>query len=255
MHTHPSEPVATTSRRPRHRRVDWRQGGSSVRRWREMMLAWALVSLGAGILLGYLVLWLQPAASWSGLAATAALWLGMLIPVVLALRVSRPAGLLRFRAADLLIGLGFGIVLRLVQGLIQQGVEGQARFPGLLLVDGRLPASWWLTDAAAAGLVAPVLEEFFFRGVVLVAVYTLLRRAAGPATAGVAALLVSTAVFLVSHLVGGALGVDGVLSIALVGVVCAGLVLLTGRIWTGVVAHVVFNLSGVGLAFVGAFTG
>ncbi|WP_258524783.1 CPBP family intramembrane glutamic endopeptidase [Microbacterium sp. SMR1] len=255
MHTHPSEPVATTSRRPRHRRVDWRQGGSSVRRWREMMLAWALVSLGAGILLGYLVLWLQPAASWSGLAATAALWLGMLIPVVLALRVSRPAGLLRFRAADLLIGLGFGIVLRLVQGLIQQGVEGQARFPGLLLVDGRLPASWWLTDAAAAGLVAPVLEEFFFRGVMLVAVYTLLRRGAGPATAGVAALLVSTAVFLVSHLVGGALGVDGVLSIALVGVVCAGLVLLTGRIWTGVVAHVVFNLSGVGLALVGAFAG
>lgn len=247
--------VVVRSPRRRRRRNDWRQGGSSVRRWREMLLAWSLVSLGAGVLLGYLILWLQPAAAWSGYAATAALWLGMLVPVVLGLRASRPAGLLQFRAADVLIGLGFGVMLRLAQGLIQQVVEGQASFPGILLIDGVLPVSWWFTDAAAAGIVGPVLEEFFFRGVVLVAVYALLRRPAGPVAAGIAALLVSTAVFIASHLVGGALSVEAVLSIGLVGAVCAMLVLVTGRIWAGVIAHVVYNLSALALALAGALAG
>lgn len=276
MHTHPSEPLPAsvaaeeslahdTSADPsevlesgrtsgrRRRRTDWREGGSTVRTWREMLIAWSVLGLGAGVLAGYLIVTLQPTAAWAGWAATGLLWLGMLVPIVIALRRSRPAGLLRFRPSDVLLGLGFGAILRLCQGLIQQAVTGQAAFPGMVLVDGRLPISWWFTDALAAGVIGPVIEEFFFRVVLLVAIYTVLRRPAGHVVAGLAALLISSAVFVVVHLVDGSLGADAVLSIGLVGVVCAMLVLVTGRIWPAVLAHVVYNVAGVGLVLIGTF--
>lgn len=64
--------------------------------------------------------------------------------------------------------------------------------------------------------------------------------------AGVVALLVSTAAFAFVHVVAG-----GSISV-LVGAiaVCAGcgiLVLLTGRLWAAIVAHVLFNAIGVAL--------
>lgn len=251
MHTHPSDRPAGH----RRRRTDWREGGTTVRPWREMLLAWSLLGMGAGVLAGHLLMTLQPAAPWAGLAATGLLWLGLLVPVVLAFLRSRPAGLLRFRPVDLVLAAGFGLLLRFAQGAIQQAVEGQAPFPGILLVDGVVPASWWLNEAIPAAVVAPVLEEFFFRAVILVAVFTVLRRPVGHVAAGIAALLVSTALFVGIHLVGGTMTTDAVLSLTLVGIVTSALVLLTGRIWPAVLAHVVFNVSGLALALLGALAG
>ncbi len=218
-----------------------------------MLLGIAIAGLGAGILAGQLVLMLQPGAVWAGPVATALLWFGMLVPIVVAFLWSRPVGLLRFRASDLVIGLGFGVILRFAQGAIQQAVEGRAPFPGIVLVDGSIPAGWWLTEALPAVVVAPVLEEFFFRVVILVALYTVLRRPFGHVAAGLAALFVSTGLFVAAHLVGGSLTVSAVLSLTLVGVVSASLVLLTGRVWPAVVAHVVYNGLGIALAVAGAF--
>ena len=260
MHTHPSEAseaiVPSESRgRGRRRRTDWRLGGSTVRGWREMLLAWSVLGLGLGILAGYAVVAALPTAPWAGAAATVLLWLGMLVPIVLALRRSRPIGLFRFRATDLLVGVAFGIVLRLGQGWFQQTVQGEAGFPGILLIDGRIPASWWLLEALPTGIVAPVIEELFFRVVLLVALYTLLRRPFGHVAAGIAAASLTTVAFVAVHLIGGMPSSDALLSLTLVGAVCAVLVLLTGRIWPAVLAHVVYNVSGLALAVVGALAG
>lgn len=232
--------------------ADWRLGGRTVRPWRARLLALALVSLGLGILAGALVQWLWP-SPWAAASGTALLWAGMLVPVVWALRRSRPAGLLRFRALDLLYGVALGLLLRLVQGWIAQVGTGVAPFPSYATVDGRLAQTWWLTDVVAVVAIAPLVEEFFFRAVILVAVFTILRRPFGHVAAGISAVVVSAAAFVMLHSLLAPTTTDAVIATALLGAVCASLVMLTGRIWVAVLVHAVFNATYVLLAIVGTF--
>ena len=236
------------SRRSSHEaRTDWRLGGRTVYRWREGLLAIALISLGAGVLLGSLIatVWDSP---WAAASATAIVWIGMLLPVVWAFTRSRPIGLLRLRAVDVLYGLVLGALLRTTQGWIE-GLDGTpAEWPGLVQVGGSIPLSSMVVDVVGPVVVAPVVEEFFFRAVVLVSLYTVLRRPFGKLTAGMVAALGSTALFVVMHGISGAADVSGVVSLSLLGLVCALLVLLTGRVWGAVLVHVVYNASYVALA-------
>lgn len=240
------------NRRHRPARTDWRLGGRTVFRWREGLLAIALISLGVAALAGAVIewLWLSP---WAAASATALLWMGMLVPVIVAFTRSRPIGLLRLRALDLLFGLGLGVVLRGMQGWID-GLDGNAAaFPSYALIDGTLPLSWVFTDLVAPVAIAPVVEEFFFRAVVLIALYTVLRRPFGAVAAGVCAVLVSTALFVVVHALAGGGSVDQVASLSLLGLVCGTLVVLTGRIWAAVLVHCVYNTTFVVLALMGTF--
>ena len=236
------------SRRSSHEaRTDWRLGGRTVYRWREGLLAIALISLGAGVLLGSLIatVWDSP---WAAASATAIVWIGMLLPVVWAFTRSRPIGLLRLRAVDVLYGVVLGALLRTTQGWIE-GLDGTpAEWPGLVQVGGSVPLSSVIFDVVGPVVVVPVVEEFFFRAVVLVSLYTVLRRPFGKLTAGMVAALGSTALFVVMHGISGAADVSGVVSLSLLGLACALLVLLTGRIWGAVLVHVVYNASYVALA-------
>ncbi|QKJ20236.1 CPBP family intramembrane glutamic endopeptidase [Microbacterium hominis] len=244
-----------TGREYRHvRRKDWRLGGRTVRRWREWLIAIALGSLGVGVLLGTLVesVWESP---WAPLAATALLWLGMLVPIVWALSRSRPAGMLRIRAVDLLYAVVLGIALRIAQGWIELAAGGTGALPTSALVDGSLPQSWWITVALPAVTAAPVLEEFFFRAVVLIAVYTMLRRRFGGFAAGIVAVLASTALFVLVHTLTLSSTTDVVISLTLLGLVCSLLVAFTGRIWGAVLVHIVYNATWVALVAAGALLG
>ncbi|MCT9819022.1 CPBP family intramembrane metalloprotease [Microbacterium sp. W1N] len=251
MPDHSSEtqlaPRRDRSEHRRERRNDWRLGGSTVRPWREKLLAIALLSLGAGVVLGDLARQFAPTLT---LLPQVLLWLGMLAPVIVAFVWSRPVGLLRFRAIDLLWGLGLGLTVRAVQGWV---AGADAAFPALTRVDGQLPAGWWFTDALAPAVIAPLIEEFFFHGVLLVAAYSMLRRALGGFTAGLTALLVTTAVFVVLHAALAPGAVSTVVALAVLGLTAGAAVLLTGRIWTAVLIHVVYNVSGVGLLLGGTF--
>lgn len=243
---------APAGRSRRAARTDWRLGGRTVRRWREELLGWALCGIGAGLILGTLLphVWASPAAAVLG---DVLIWLGMLVPVVRAFRLSVPVGLLRLRGTDILFGLALGLLLRLVQGWLAIAVGGGSAFPGYPLLDGRLAAGWWFTDLVAVVGISPVLEELAFRGVVLVALYTLLRRPLGRATAGLVAVIVSSGLFLLVHGWTGMSAPDAVAAVAVLGLVCGALVVLTGRIWGAVAVHVVFNASYVVLALVGTF--
>ncbi|MFB7884611.1 lysostaphin resistance A-like protein [Microbacterium sp. NPDC056057] len=242
------EEAPRRSRRSSHEaRTDWRLGGRTVFRWREGLLAIALISLGAGVLLGSLVaaVWDSP---WAAASSTAIVWIGMLLPIVWAFTRSRPIGLLRVRAVDVLYGVVLGALLRTTQGWIE-GLDGTpAEWPGLVQVGGSVPLSSVIFDVVGPVVVVPVVEEFFFRAVVLVSLYTVLRRPFGKLTAGLAAALGSTALFVVMHGISGAADVSEVVSLSLLGLVCALLVLLTGRIWGAVLVHVVYNGSYLALA-------
>ena len=86
---------------------------------------------------------------------------------------------------------------------------------------------------------------------VLVAVYSAVRRLAGKAVAAFSATVVSTALFVMAHAILAPLTVDALVSLALVGIVGSVLVLATGRIWGAVLVHVVYNASWVALATAG----
>ncbi|MFS0868160.1 lysostaphin resistance A-like protein [Microbacterium sp. 179-B 1A2 NHS] len=225
-------------RRRRVQRTDWRLGGTAVRRWDAIVLAIALISLGIGAFGSALIssIWTSP---WSGLVSTTALWVGMLFAVVYAFSRGRPAGLLKLRPVDLLFGVMLGLLLRLLQGWVTDA--GHQPLPSIATLDGSIPPTWFLTEALPGGLIAPVVEEFFFRTVLLVVVYTLLRRPAGRFAAALAAVLVSTATFILMHAVDGSLPLAEALPLGALGLTCALLVMLTGRIWSAVIVHIVYN--------------
>ncbi len=182
-----------------------------------------------------------------------AIWVAMTVPVVLAFRRSVPRGLLRWGWTDLLYGIAAGLLLRLVQGWLQS-TGGPLPFPSLMTVNGQLAEGWWFDDLLAPVVIGPLVEEFFFHGLVLVAVYTAVRRMAGDKRlAGVAALLLSTGLFVLAHAVLAPLAWPTAVSLALVGLVGGLLVLLTGRLWPAVLSHVVYNASFLALALVGTF--
>jgi membrane protease YdiL (CAAX protease family) len=183
-----------------------------------------------GLLLAYLSVWVP---------------LGALV-LVASLRhgtgsLARDMGL-RFHPIDLLWGLAVGLLTRVVASLIEITFYGQlAQGPvtlGTPVYDG-----WWLFGSLLAPvLIAPFIEELFFRGLLLRA----LQRATsgGAAVATVFAVVVSGAVFALVHM----LGADSMsvmlvvgLSTFVFGVAAASLAAATGRLGGAIVAHVTFN--------------
>ena len=251
------EARARRRRRPRTPRM-WLQGGTSTQPWGWLLVGWALISLGLGVIVATTARELIGGAL-GGWIATTVLWVAMIVPVVLAFRRSVPRGLLRFRATDLLFGLVFGVALRFVAGGMEQAASGgTATWPSYPTVDGQLAGDWWFGDVLVPIVIAPGVEEFFFHGLLLVAMYTAFRRLTRVrVVAGFGAALISTGLFVLLHQLTGSLGPSWSSSaaIALVGLAGATLVLLTGRIWGAVLLHVFFNASYVLLALVGTLAG
>lgn len=243
------EPVASRPRSSRPARTDWRLGGRTTRRWREGLLAVALIALAVALATVTLleVVWPSPQTA---LVSVVVLWVAFGGVAIYALVRSRPIGLLRFRAVDVLYAAGLALVLRIVQGWVETAEHGSAAFPSAPLVDGRPRLEWVLTDAVGAVLIAPVVEEFFFRAVILVTVYGLLRRRFGELAAGVAAVLASAGLFVLTHALLQDMDLTAAISVLLLGLVCAAFVVLTGRIWAAVLLHVGFNATYVVLVAV-----
>lgn len=240
-------------RTPRRRRT-WIEGGTSVQHWGWELLGWAVLGLGAGLVASAALNEFAPQPL-GGTLSLLVVWVAFAAPVVFAFTRSRPRALLRFRPIDLLWGIGLGILLRFGQGWIDSAAGGSGAWPSYGSTGGALPEGWLFDELVAATFIAPVLEEFFFRGLVLVAVYTAVRRLAGRGVAGVAATLVSTGLFVAAHALLAPIPLPSVLALMLVGVVNSLIVLLTARIWAAVLAHIVYNGLWVALATAGTLLG
>lgn len=186
---------------------------------------------------------------------------------------------LRFKWIDLAIGFGCGIAARLVVLLVlflillvwppEDGQLLESNI-GIFLTGDVL---WIVINAFIGGVViAPLLEELFFRGFILRAVQNAvwLGKARGGASgepsrirtatarrplplATMTAVLASAALFSVVHL-GGVANLQStvllLVSIFVMGIVCGTLTVLTGRLGSAIVTHMVFN----GIAIVLALT-
>ncbi|MGV1034433.1 MAG: CPBP family intramembrane glutamic endopeptidase [Microbacteriaceae bacterium] len=222
------------------------------------MLSIALVSLGCGILFANLLSVALPSDAlarwwWAG---TVALWLSLLVPIVIAARRGTPRGLYRIRLSDIGWGFAIGVLLRLIDGGLSELFTGSATWPSYTLnFDDQLPATWWFGEFIGPVFIAPVIEELFFRGVLLVSVYRLVRKTVSNTSALGIAVLASSVVFVLAHMFTLGTSLPEAISLSLLGVILGTLVARTGRIWGAVVAHVVFNASFVVLALVGTVVG
>jgi len=187
--------------------------------------------------------------SWAPEASLLTLWAGMGVAICAAIARARPAGLLQFKATDILWGVGVGVLLRLGAGAISGA--NVSSFPATGSLDGLVPIRWWWTQAVPAALVAPVVEELFFRAVVLVAIYQLLRRSVGSLPAALTAALFSAGTFVLLHAAFAAVEFVSGLELFALGMVCSATVLLTGRIWGAVLIHAVYNAAFLALIFIG----
>jgi membrane protease YdiL (CAAX protease family) len=164
---------------------------------------------------------------------------------------------LRFRPVDLAIGLGVGIAAKIAGAVVAVPLVGLTGGVPTSNVPAQNDLVWIvLNTVVATTLVAPVVEELFFRGLLLRAIRNgLLRgRAAHPRAdppdarrvrrALLGSVLISSAVFMLVHLYQApdltTLLVLGS-STLLLGLANAVLATRTGRLGPGIVAHMVFN--------------
>ena len=219
---------------------------------------WGLGDFLLGLLAGYALASLM-AAVWmavsgddeeidlAGQALTQiGLWTGMVGAVVLASR-RKGAGRLsedfgfRGRGSDLglgaLVALAVQLVVLPLVALLLRPLLGEPEVSGPvrdLLDKAQGPAYIGLVVSVAVG--APIVEELFFRGLLLRS----LRRRMGD----VKAILVSAVAFGLAH--GSTLPADAVVlvivSLTVFGAVLAWLAIRTGRLGPGIVAHAAFNL-------------
>lgn len=190
---------------------------------------------------------------------------GLLVVIVVA---SRRIGLrslaadfgLRFRPVDLAIGLGIGIVARIFTILLTVVVittagSGPSRGNFVLSTE---PLWMILNGVVIAVVVAPVIEELFFRGLMLRAVRNRVLRWRGreqPADAAtqkravILSIAISSVAFMALHMYQAigepALAVILGGSTLFVGVLNGFVALLTHRLGAAIIGHMVFNGSAI----------
>ena len=184
------------------------------------------------------------------LTAYLAVWLPLLGAVIAAVYLHGSRSLRRdiglaFHPLDLLWGLAAGLLARALAGIIEIAVYGQMA-TGAVTLGVPVRDLWWLFAALLAPVIlAPVIEELFFRGVLLRSISGVTALSGGsPRLAMALAILGSATVFALLHVITvqttDAALVAG-LSTFVFGVAAASVAVATGRIGGPIVAHIAFN--------------
>jgi membrane protease YdiL (CAAX protease family) len=196
---------------------------------------WGRVEAAIGAVVAVLVIAVAPGLPpWAGYLV---FWVPLLGAVAVAAhrRQSRAASAelttrIRFRITwmDVLVGAFVGLLLRCVMIAIELFSVGHVTSSSsMFVVDHDL--LWLATAIIAPAIIAPVVEELFFRGLVLPAI--------GTSWIGIVG---SAIIFSAVHLVNGFHLLTAV-STFIVGIVLALLAVRTKRLGAGIVAHIVYN--------------
>lgn len=190
----------------------------------DALIFLALTTFGQGAAMG---LWPVIVARWKGNG------------------VSRDFGW-RFEWADLGYGLGFGGLMLFLAAGIGYGVSllvgldpGADESSNTQIISDAADGPAFFIILIAAVIIAPIVEELFFRGLCL--------RAIEKRFGTVAGVLGSTFLFTLPHFTNPSLAGTAVLFavIASIGLVLAVLTVKTGRLGAAVIAHALFNGIGV----------
>lgn len=184
----------------------------------------------AGVLLSYLAVWAPFAVL--VLVAVFRHGTGSLV---------RDLGL-RFRPIDLLWGLSIGMLARVVAWLVE--IIGFGRMGGGAVTFGEtvLDGCWLFGAVLAPVLIAPFVEEVFFRGLVLRAVAGSV--AGSRAVSLGIAIAVSGLVFALVHVLQATTVTEAWvagLGTLVFGLAAASVAAFTGRLGGAVIAHITFN--------------
>ncbi|MBW9094159.1 CPBP family intramembrane metalloprotease [Microbacterium jejuense] len=169
----------------------------------------------------------------------------MIVAAAIAIAVCAKPGFMRrvvFSGTwmDVVLGLSLGLVARAL-------VEVVAPTTGSLLAGfGFISYTAIVVTAVGAAFVSPVVEEFFFRGLAVAALLDLCRTL-GRAVAGIVSVALSTCAFVVMHvfLAGGVVTWGQLLAPLFVGVGCGIVFVVTRRLLSSLLFHIVFNAIGV----------
>ena len=225
---------------------------SSRLRGRRWGLADAAIGIALALLLllaaGQLVLTDQHLAV---LVSYLSSWIPLLGAVLVACYLRGSCSLardlgLRFRPLDLLWGLAIGMLARVVASLVEIGGYGHMG-GGAVTLGTPVHDGWWVFGAILAPVfVAPLIEELFFRGLLLRSLLTALAGAGTIQRAS--AILISSALFAMLHMLEAGSTTTAIVvgvSTFLFGVAAATVATLTGRLGGATIAHITFNALGV----------
>jgi membrane protease YdiL (CAAX protease family) len=180
-----------------------------------------------------------------------AAWIPLLGAVLVAcyLRGSRSLARdcgLRFRLLDLLWGLAIGMLARVVASLVEIGGYGHLG-GGAVTLGTTVHDGWWVFGAILAPVIlAPLIEELFFRGLLLRSLLAALRGTGGIQRA--TAIVISGSLFAMLHMFEAGFTTTAIVvgtSTFLFGVAAATVATLTGRLGGAIIAHITFNALGV----------
>lgn len=208
---------------------------------------WGVPDAAGGLMLALvLVIFLMPLTlMWPPEASLPASYLAVWIPlggaVLLASFVRGRRSLtldfgLRFTWLDLLWGLSIGLLARAVASLIELGLTGYTLVPQASFGPVERDFWWLFALILAPVLIAPVVEELFFRGLLL---RSLTRKTSVAAAVGITALI-----FALVHLIDAPTPLAGLstgLSLVIFGAAVGVLSVTTGRLGGALIAHVTFN--------------
>lgn len=250
------------------------EAGPALPRWGLTEVAFGWVGALAAIVVVWPVVLQSAPPTWVLVAAATVL---PLLPLLIAVLVARFAPRRRLAGAelglrtgpielviDLGVGIGAGILLRIGVDLVS-GVLGNG---AVSFVPDTIDPLWMFAGVLAPVLLAPVVEELFFRSLALRALQRWWtgsrhgRWAGAPSGAspgasspwrpwsrgGLGAIAASSLLFAVLHVAntGGVAWPWVLASMTVVGATFAVLAAATGRLWSALVAHVVFNAAAIG---------
>lgn len=218
--------------------------GAFNRPWLAVVLA--LIGVGASVVLRDL----SALAPLDGVVQTILIALatclpllaaGILIPVFASsVGFAAAVGLTRLRLQDVGVGVCAGLVVRAFTEIVSP-TTGSASNP---LGGGIAPAV--LLSLVVAVAVSPFVEELLFRGVLQRALSDGMQ-ASGAAVATAVSIAMTTAVFVLAHVVTSQMQTGLLVSTIAMGLVCGSLTAMTGRLGAAITAHTVHNLIGVAL--------
>ena len=223
-------------------------GSSSFYRRPWVALLWVLAGLvGTGLAA---LLWrnaVLPEPWIAQLANLAVLSAPMIAATAIAIAVCANPGFIRrvvFSGTwiDVVLGIGLGLVARAL-------LEVVAPTTGSLLAGfGYISYIAVAVIALGAAFVTPVVEEFFFRGVAVAALLDVCATL-GRGVAATVAVALSTCAFVAMHvfLAGGVVTWGQLLAPLVVGLGCGILFVITRRLVSSLLFHIVFNAIGVAL--------
>ncbi|WP_423917969.1 lysostaphin resistance A-like protein [Frigoribacterium sp. 2-23] len=186
------------------------------------------------------------------LASYAVVWIPLAAAVVFAgtgvgrRAVFRHLGL-RVRPIDALWGVGIGLIARVIDAIVNLGATGATGLEPLPLIDGGPTGATLVLSVVAPVLIAPIVEEIFFRGLLQRSLGRVFHLRAGlSATAsGVVSVVLTAAVFALMH---GLVGPQSTTTLVLTligtfvfGLLAGAVTAATGRLGGAIIAHVVFN--------------